>query len=136
MKKIFFLMLCMVSFSAIGFAQDKEDMQKARQKKSSNIDSTREEKLLARGANKENLEKLNLTKEQQIQMDDLYKKMQDEKQKVNNDNSLTDAQKEEKINQINKQAKKQLSKILTKEHQDMIMEQQKAKKSQNKNTTE
>ena len=102
-------------------------MKKGRQKKASNIDSTREQELLDKGVNKENLKELDLTKEQQLQIDELYKNVKGEKEKIKNDTSLSDAQKQEKMGEVNKQAKNKLSKILTKEQQEKIKKQQKSK---------
>ena len=79
-------------------------MKKGRQKKASNIDSTREQELLDKGVNKENLKELDLTKEQQLQIDELYKNVKGEKEKIKNDTSLSDAQKQEKMGEVNKQA--------------------------------
>ena len=127
MKTLLFLLFCLLSVSVVTNAQTKDEMKKGRQKKASNIDSTREQELLDKGVNKENLKELDLTKEQQLQIDELYKNVKGEKEKIKNDTSLSDAQKQEKMGEVNKQAKNKLSKILTKEQQEKIKKQQKSK---------
>ena len=91
-----------------------------------NMDSTKKQNLKEKGITKENLKDLDLNQEQKKQVEDIVVNTKKEKEKIKNDASLTDAQKEEKIKTLEKDAKSKLNNVLTPQQREK-MKKRKAK---------
>lgn len=123
MKRIMFFLFCLVSFASVASAQDstaRKTRKERIQNHTQNMDSTRRQNLKEKGITKENLKDLDLTDDQKKQVDDLLINTRKEKEKIKNDASLTDAQKEEKLKATEKDTKSKLNNILTPEQREKV----------------
>jgi Spy/CpxP family protein refolding chaperone len=75
------------------------------------------------GVSKKNLEQLDLSKDQEKQIDDIQLNARQEKEKINNDRTLTPEQKKEKIKAIDKGSKNKIKAVLTPEQKQRMKEQ-------------
>jgi len=113
MKKIVVLFSCIFLIAVAANAQDTKDKVK-------NLDSTHKENLKGKGVTKNNLKDLDLSKDQQKQIDDIHSNAKKEKEKIKSDNTLTEEQKQEKIKQIEKDSKTKVNGVLTPEQKEKI----------------
>jgi len=79
---------------------------------------------------KEMMKELNLTKEQRGQMKEFHQSMKQKKEEINNDNTLTEAQKADKMKELHKEQKDKVNTILTPEQKEKMKEQRKNSKMQ------
>ena len=132
MKKMFVLIAGLLVFTTVTNAQKQDSTKSAKAKeKYSNMDSTRKQNLKDKGITKKNMDELGLTKDQEKQMEQIHSNARKEKEKINNDNTLTDAQKQEKIKSINEEQKTKTNAILTPEQREKIKKQRANKKKNN-----
>jgi periplasmic protein CpxP/Spy len=132
MKKILLAAFCLTSFSLLTYAQTSGDKEKkTKQEKidqtEKNMDSTRKAALREKGITEENLKDLDLSNEQQAQIQKMHKDMKQEKDKVKNDASLTEDQKNEKLRAVDKSYKSKVEAILTPEQKKKIKNTKKNK---------
>ena len=69
---------------------------------------------------KQMMKELDLTKEQRGQMKEFHKSMKQKKEAINNDPSLTEAQKQEKMKDLHKEQKEKMNTILTPEQKEKL----------------
>ena len=69
---------------------------------------------------KKNLKQLDLSNDQQKQIDDIHANSKQEKDKINNDKTLTDEQKKEKIKAVDKDSKHKIHSVLTPEQREKM----------------
>lgn len=123
MKKTLFILLCLVSAAITTNAQDstaRKTKKERAQNHVQNMDSTKRQNLKEKGITKENLKDLDLSQDQKKQVDDIIVNTKKEKEKIKNDTSLTDAQKEEKLQSVEKDSKSKLNNVLTPEQREKI----------------
>jgi Spy/CpxP family protein refolding chaperone len=134
MKKIIFLLSCVLLIAVTSDAQQDSTAKKTKKERiqnhTENMDSTQKQKLKEKGITKENIKELDLSSDQRKQVDEIVVNTKKEKEKIKNDASLTDAQKEEKIKAIEKDSKSKMNNVLTPE------QKAKMKKKHAKNKTE
>lgn len=130
MKKIIFLLSCVLLIAVTSDAQKDSTAKKTKKERiqnhKENMDSTQKQKLKDKGVTKENIKELDLSSEQRKQVDDIVVNTKKEKEKIKNDASLTDAQKEEKIRAVEKDSKGKMNNVLTPE-QKAKMKKKRAK---------
>lgn len=124
MKKFIALLSLSFMIITVANAQDSTQAKKTKKERVQNhvqdMDSTQKQKYKDKGITKENLKDLDLTPEQKKQVDDIVVNSKKEKDQIRNDNSLDEAQKEEKLKQIDKDSKEKLHGILTPEQREKI----------------
>lgn len=135
MKKIVLIFLCLLSFGLITNAQSTtpDNTKKTKQDKVDNreakMDSTRKSNLKEKGITEENLKQLDLSNDQQKQLEQMHHDMRNQKEKIKNDASLTEDQKNEKLRSIDKDYKGKLESVLTKEQKQKIQKEKQNKKT-------
>ncbi|QEC67002.1 hypothetical protein FRZ67_06725 [Panacibacter ginsenosidivorans] len=132
MKKIMLLISCILIIAITSNAQDstaKKTKKEKVQNHVQNMDSTQKQNLKDRGITKENLKDLDLSEDQKKQADNILTDTKKSKEKIKNDASLSDSQKEEKLKEIDKDAKNKINAMLTPE------QKQKIKKKKEKSKT-
>ena len=132
MKRIYFLLSCVLLLAFSSKAQDstaKKTNKEKVQNHVKNMDSTQKQKLKDKGITKENLKDLNLSNEQNKKVDDILVTHKKEKEKIQNDNSLTEDQKNEKLKALDKDAKKKINDVLTPEQKEKIKKHKEKTKS-------
>lgn len=80
--------------------------------------------------NREMMKELNLSSEQRSQMKELHQSMKQKKEDINNDKTLTEAQKKAKMKELRREQKEKVNNILTPEQIEKIREQKKNPKMQ------
>ena len=130
MKKIIFLLSCVLLIAVTSDAQQDSTTRKTKKERiqnhKENMDSTQKQKLKEKGVTKENIKELDLSSDQRKQVDEIVVNTKKEKEKIKNDASLTDAQKEEKIKAVEKDSKSKMNNVLTPE-QKAKMKKKRAK---------
>ena len=130
MKKIIFLLSCVLLIAVTSDAQQDSTTKKTKKERiqnhKENMDSTQKQKLKEKGVTKENIKELDLSSDQRKQVDEIVVNTKKEKEKIKNDASLTDAQKEEKIKAVEKDSKSKMNNVLTPE-QKAKMKKKRAK---------
>jgi periplasmic protein CpxP/Spy len=119
MKKLFAFAICLGFFASNSIAQV---TRKVNPSQAVQADTTKKNK------KKEMMRELNLTKEQRGQMKESHQSMKQKKEEVNNDNTLTEAQKKDKMKALHKEQKQKMNAILTPEQKEKMKEQKKNKK--------
>ena len=117
------LLLSLVAVTSVSNAQDstaRKTKKERIQNHAQNMDSTRRQNLKEKGITKENLKDLDLSQDQKKQVDDILINTKREKEKIKNDATLTDAQKEEKLKATEKDAKAKLNNVLTPEQREKM----------------
>ena len=71
----------------------------------------------------ETMKGLNLTKQQMSQLKEARRNMKQQKDAINNDQSLSDEQRENKLKDLRKEQKEKLNSILTPEQMEMLREE-------------
>ena len=89
-----------------------------------NMDSTKKEKLKDKGYTKN----LNLSHDQKKRMDSIHAETHKQRAAIENDNSLTQEQKQQKIKALNKQEKSKMSGVLTPEQRQKAKQAKENKK--------
>ncbi|MBG9376766.1 hypothetical protein I5907_10995 [Panacibacter sp. DH6] len=123
MNKLMLLLLSLVAVTSVSNAQDstaRKTKKERIQNHAQNMDSTRRQNLKEKGITKENLKDLDLSQDQKKQVDDILINTKKEKEKIKNDATLTDAQKEEKLKATEKDAKAKLNNVLTPEQREKM----------------
>jgi periplasmic protein CpxP/Spy len=121
MKRILTLIICVLLITTVTNAQD--STRRAKEKsRIQNTDSTRKQNLKNKGITKKNLKELDLSKDQEKQIDDIHTKNRQEKEKINNDKTLTAEQKKEKIKAIDRESKNKVNSVLTPEQRQKVKE--------------
>lgn len=119
MKKLITLLACVFLTVAVTHAQ-------------SNTDTTGNGQMSKQAQKdkdgKKGLKALNLSKDQQKQVDQIRADARKQKDAVNNDNSLTADQKQEKLKAIEKDSKTKMSNVLTPEQKQQLKQNKKGKK--------
>jgi Spy/CpxP family protein refolding chaperone len=133
MKKILALFTCILLIVATANAQKQDSSKYAKDKQRvKNMDSTHKQNLKDNGVTKQKMKDLNLSKDQEKQLDDIHSNTRQEKEKINNDNSLTPEQKQEKLKQVDKEEKSKMNNVLTPEQrQKAKQDRANAKKKKN-----
>lgn len=120
MKKLLTLLTCFLMITSFSYAQ-KDSSRYAKEKtRVRNMDSTRKQNYRDKGVTKNNMKDLNLSKDQEKQMDDIHTRSRQEKEKINNDNSLTPEQKQQKLQAIDKEEKSKMHTVLTPEQRQKM----------------
>lgn len=127
MKKIIAVLSLTFLIATVATAQDSTKEKKTKKERVKDMDSTHKATLKEKGITMENLKELELTKEQQKKAEDIITNTRQEKEKIKGDASLTEAQKEEKLKAVEKDAKGKISEMLTPEQREKI-KQKKGKK--------
>src|SRR6476659_8559450 len=104
MKKLFVFLISLSFFVSNAISQVKRDVNPSQ---SSHSKSSQKNKKKAM------MQELNLTKEQQGQMKEFKRSMKQKKEDINNDQSLTEAQKKAKLKELHKEKKQKMNAILT-----------------------
>jgi len=122
MKQLLTLFVCILLVTTVTHAQNENDSSKYSKEKmkGKNMDSTRKQELKGKGLSKKNLEALDLTKDQEKQINEIHSNARKEKEKINNDNSLTEEQKQEKIKALDKETKSKTNAVLTPEQRQKL----------------
>lgn len=128
MKKIITVLSLTFLIATVSTAQDTKD-KKTKKERINDMDSTQKQNLKEKGLTIENLKELDLTKEQQKKAEDIITSTRHEKEKIKNDTSLTEAQKEEKLKAVEKDAKGRISEMLTPEQRQKIKQKKGKKKT-------
>ncbi|CAN5610380.1 hypothetical protein BH10BAC2_BH10BAC2_05680 [soil metagenome] len=127
MKKIIAVLSLTFLIATVATAQDSTKEKKTKKERVKDMDSTQKANFKEKGLTMENLKELELTKDQQKKAEDIITNTRHEKEKIKNDASLTEAQKEEKIKAVEKDAKGKIGEMLTPEQKEKI-KQKKGKK--------
>ena len=86
----------------------------------SKLDSTKRENLKEKGITENSMKELDLSKDQFNQIEGFRKSAKEEKEKIKNDNTLTEAQKEEKIKAVDENFRKKSGSVMTKEQRSKV----------------
>jgi Spy/CpxP family protein refolding chaperone len=116
MKKLFVFAISLGFFAPHATAQVKREV---------NPSQTSQSNAVQKNKKKEMMKELNLTKEQRGQMKEFHKSMKQKKEDINNDNTLTEAQKKDKMKELHKEQKEKMKAILTPEQKEKMKEQKK-----------
>ena len=98
------------------------------------LDSTKRENLKEKGITENSMKELDLSKEQFNQIEGYRKTAKEEKGKIKNDNTLTDAQKEEKIKAVDENFRKKSGSVMTKEQRTKVEKKRAEVKGKKANT--
>ena len=121
MKRLVVLASCFLLIAGAANAQKPDSLKKAKAKsKVENLDSTQKKKLAEKGVTKENMKDLDLSADQAQQIDKMRQQKRQEREKIANDNSLTQEQKDAKIKALNEDFKSKSGALLTKEQKQKI----------------
>jgi len=93
-------------------------------------DSTAKEKLRDEGITKD----LNLSHGQKKSMDSIHAETHKQREAIENDKSLSDAQKQEKIKALNKQQKSKMNSVLTPEQREKAKQTRENKKKKDESS--
>lgn len=128
MKKLLTLLSCIILINTAANAQDSSRYakQKTRVK---NMDTARKQELAQKGVTKKNYQALNLSKDQEKQIDNIHANTKKAKEQVKNDNTLTEEQKQEKLKAIDKEAKNKTNSVLTPDQRQKMKQKRKTKNS-------
>jgi Spy/CpxP family protein refolding chaperone len=131
MKKIIALLTCILLVTSVTYAQ-KDSTRYAREKtRVKNMDTTRKQNLKDKGITKNNVKDLDLSKDQEKQIDNIHSNARQEKEKINNDNSLTPEQKQEKIKEVDRTAKSKTNSVLTPDQRQKMKDKRMNAKKKN-----
>ena len=122
MKKMLTSIFCVLLITVVASAQD--STQRAKEKTMQNTNSGKQNSN-NKGTAKKDLKQLNLSTDQEKQIDNVRSNSRQEKEKINNDKTLTAEQKKEKIKAIDKESKNKINDVLTPEQREK-MKQEKA----------
>lgn len=121
MKKLIFLFSCFLMLAGIVNAQKNDTLTRAKVKnRMSKLDSTKRENLKEKGITENSMKELDLSKDQFNQIEGFRKSAKEEKEKIKNDNTLTEAQKEEKIKAVDENFRKKSGSVMTKEQRSKV----------------
>lgn len=121
MKKVITLLACVFLTVAVTRAQNTTDTTGSGQM------PKQEQK--GKGKGKDNFKALNLSKDQQKQIDQIRADARKQKDAINNDNSLTAEQKQEKIKAIQKDSKTKMNNVLTPDQKEQLKQNKKSNKN-------
>jgi Spy/CpxP family protein refolding chaperone len=124
MKKLIALLSCVFFTIAIAHAQDSTD---------TSSKQTHKHEMKGKGGGKKGLKALNLSKDQQKQVDQVRADTRKQKEAINSDSSLTAEQKQEKIKAIEKDSKTKINNVLTPEQRQQLKQNKKGKKHNDEN---
>jgi Spy/CpxP family protein refolding chaperone len=130
MKKIIAVLSLSFLIATVATAQDSTKEKKTKKERVKDMDSTQKADFKEKGLTMENLKELELTKDQQKKAEDIITNTRHEKEKIKSDASLTEAQKEEKLKAVEKDAKGKISEMLTPEQKEKIKNKKGKKKSE------
>ena len=116
MKKLFVFVISLSFFASNAIAQVKREV---------NPSQTSQSNTMQKNKKKEMMKELNLTKEQRGQMKEFHQSMKQKKEDINNDQTLTEAQKKAKMKELHKEQKEKMNAILTPEQREKMKEQKK-----------
>jgi Spy/CpxP family protein refolding chaperone len=131
MKKIMLLLSCILLTTIASNAQDstaKKTKKDRYENHVKNMDSTQKQNLKDKGITRENLKNLDLSEDQKKQTDKIFTDTKKSKDKIKNDASLSETQKDEKLKEIDKEAKNKINAILTPEQKEKIKKQKEKNK--------
>jgi len=132
MKKILTLVVCTLLITTASNAQKQDSSKYAKDRERiKNMDSTHKENLKDQGITKDKVKDLNLSQDQKKQMDDIHSQTRQEKEKINNDNSLTADQKQQKLKEIDKQEKSKMNNVLTPDQRQKVKQNRANQKKKN-----
>lgn len=121
MKKLIVLFSCFLVFAGTVSAQKNDTLTRAKVKnRMSKLDSTKRENLKEKGITENSMKELDLSKDQFNQIEGFRKSAKEEKEKIKNDNTLTEAQKEEKIKAVDENFRKKSGSVMTKEQRSKV----------------
>jgi len=121
MKKLLTSIICVLLVTTIVNAQD--STQRAKEKTKMQSTDPGKQNSNNKGNSKKNLEQLDLSKDQEKQIDGIRSNSRQEKGKINNDKTLTPEQKKEKIKAIDKESKNKINALLTPEQRQKMKQQ-------------
>lgn len=121
MKKIITLLACVFLTIAVTHAQNNTDT-------TGNGQMPKQEQK-GKGREKDNLKALNLSKDQQKQIDQIRADARKQKEAINNDSSLTAEQKQEKTKAIQKDSKTKINNVLTPDQRQQLKQNKKSNKN-------
>ena len=124
MKKIFYLFISMLLVASMATAQKKDSTRYEKDRARLKSDSTAKAKLRDEGITKD----LNLSHQQKKSMDSIHVATHKQKEAIENDKSLTDAQKQEKLKELNKQQRSQMNNVMTPEQREKAKQTRENKK--------
>lgn len=134
MKKTLVILSGVLLFATASNAQTSDSAKRARAREHiSNMDSTHKQNLKDKGITPDNLKDLNLSKDQQEKIAGYHREARQEKEKINNDNTLTQDQKQEKLKAVDQNFKSQTNSILTQEQKDKVKQKRATLNSKNNN---
>ena len=135
MKKIILLFSCLLMLAGAVNAQKNDTLTRAKVKnRMGKLDSTKRENLKEKGITENSMKELDLSKEQFNQIEGYRKTAKEEKGKIKNDNTLTDAQKEEKIKAVDENFRKKSGSVMTKEQRTKVEKKRAEIKGKKTNT--
>jgi len=123
MKKTLISIFCVLLIATVANAQD--STQRAQEKTKMQTTNSGKQNSNNKGTAKKDLKQLNLSTDQEKQIDNVRSNSRQEKEKINNDKTLTAEQKKEKIKAIDKESKNKINDVLTPEQREK-MKQEKA----------
>jgi len=118
-----FVLLCIASFS---FAQVQRKISKT-----NSVDTVAEKTEAAGVSKKQMMRELNLSKEQKAKLKAVKQSGKDKKAAIENDNTLTAAEKENKLKMLHKEQAKNTMTVLNEEQKAKLVKMRKEKKSKN-----
>jgi Spy/CpxP family protein refolding chaperone len=124
MKKLIYLVVCMLLMGTMADGQRNDSTRHEKDKTRLKGDSTAKTKLKDEGR----LKDLNLNDDQKKSLDSIHTETRKQKGAIENDKSLTDAQKQEKIKALNKKEKSKMNSLLTPEQREKVKQIKEDKK--------
>lgn len=133
MKKLLVCLSGLFLFVNYSNAQNQDSIRKSNvRERVSNMDTTAKHNLTEKGLTKNNAEELDLNADQQREMGKIHREARDQRLKIENDNSLSEAQKQEKMKELRKEEKNRANKVLTNEQKDKVQKRNEHKRNKKK----
>lgn len=135
MKKLLIAAFAIFLFANVSNAQNRDSARKANvRERISNMDSAKKHEMTEKGFTKKNYDELDLNADQQREMGKIHREARDQRQKIENDNTLTEAQKQERLSKLRKEEKSRADKVLTKEQREKVQKRNAHKRSKDNPT--
>ncbi len=115
MKEIIMIVISISFFAAVAKAQIKRE----------SSPSQTNQNIQKKKNGKKMMKELNLSKQQRSQMKEFHQSMKQQKESLSNDNTLSDAQKQDKMKDLRKEQHEKMKSILTPEQIEKLNEQRK-----------
>ncbi len=136
MKKLLVAVFALFLFANISNAQNQDSIRKSKvRERVSNMDTAAKHNLGEKGLTKKNYDELDLNADQQRDMGKIHREAREQRLKIQNDNSLTEAQKEERLSKLRQEEKKKADNVLTKEQREKVQKRNQHKRKKDGTTS-